>query len=106
MNDMTPMEDLRPDRNHDGPLKVSRRGFLSGTAALVLSVTVPVGRARAQADAALRFQVIARETKSGIDFAVDATSQGDETTAGGRQILTLWRSNHHPTPLLLGHRRL
>ena len=49
MNDMTPIENLRADRNHDGPLNVSRRGFLGGAVALVLSVTVPVGRVRAQA---------------------------------------------------------
>ncbi|GLS28370.1 isoquinoline 1-oxidoreductase, beta subunit [Mesorhizobium albiziae] len=52
MNDMTPIRD-RSTRSEDGPLNVSRRGFLGGAAALVLSVTIPVRRARAQATAAV-----------------------------------------------------
>ncbi|TKT81068.1 xanthine dehydrogenase family protein molybdopterin-binding subunit [Aquamicrobium sp. LC103] len=48
MNDMTPIRSGRPAQGEDGPLNVSRRGFLGGAAALVLSVTLPVGRARAQ----------------------------------------------------------
>lgn len=52
MNDMTPIRDRMSMRRDDGPLNVSRRGFLGGAAALVLSVTVPVGRARAKAAAA------------------------------------------------------
>jgi isoquinoline 1-oxidoreductase beta subunit len=53
MNDMTPIRDNRSTRGEDGPLNISRRGFLGGAAAFVLSVTVPVGRARAQAAAAV-----------------------------------------------------
>ncbi|MER8522142.1 xanthine dehydrogenase family protein molybdopterin-binding subunit [Mesorhizobium sp. M0644] len=49
MNDMTPIRDRSSTRREEGPLNISRRGFLGGAAALVLSVTVPVGRARAQA---------------------------------------------------------
>ncbi|UVC16029.1 xanthine dehydrogenase family protein molybdopterin-binding subunit [Mesorhizobium onobrychidis] len=49
MNDMTPIRDGRSTRGEDGPLNISRRGFLGAAATLVLSVTVPVGRARAQA---------------------------------------------------------
>jgi isoquinoline 1-oxidoreductase beta subunit len=48
MNDLTPIRH-RPTHGEDRPLNISRRGFLGGAAALVLSVTVPVGRARAQA---------------------------------------------------------
>ncbi|RWD45333.1 MAG: xanthine dehydrogenase family protein molybdopterin-binding subunit, partial [Mesorhizobium sp.] len=53
MNDMTLLRDRLSTGSEDGPLNVSRRGFLGGAAALVLSVTVPVGRARAQAAAAV-----------------------------------------------------
>lgn len=53
MNDMTLLRDRLSTGGEDGPLNVSRRGFLGGAAALVLSVTVPVGRARAQAAAAV-----------------------------------------------------
>ncbi|MBX3568695.1 MAG: xanthine dehydrogenase family protein molybdopterin-binding subunit [Rhizobiaceae bacterium] len=49
MNDMTPIRNIEADRSHDAPLNVSRRGFLGGAVALVLSVAVPLGRARAQA---------------------------------------------------------
>lgn len=49
MNDMTPIRDRWSTHGQDGPLNISRRGFLGGAAALVLSVTVPVGRVRAQA---------------------------------------------------------
>lgn len=51
MNDMTPVRSHRSTGNGDGPLNISRRGFLGSAAALVLSVTVPVGRARAQSAA-------------------------------------------------------
>ncbi|RWM85596.1 MAG: xanthine dehydrogenase family protein molybdopterin-binding subunit [Mesorhizobium sp.] len=51
MNDMTPVRNHRSTGSDDGPLNISRRGFLGGAAALILSVTVPVGRARAQAAA-------------------------------------------------------
>ncbi|TIP91902.1 MAG: xanthine dehydrogenase family protein molybdopterin-binding subunit [Mesorhizobium sp.] len=51
MNDMTPVRNHRSTGRDDGPLNISRRGFLGGAAALVLSVTVPVGRVRAQAAA-------------------------------------------------------
>jgi isoquinoline 1-oxidoreductase beta subunit len=53
MNDVTPIRDGRSTRGEDGPLNVSRRGFLGGAAALVLSVAVPIGQARAQAAAAV-----------------------------------------------------
>jgi isoquinoline 1-oxidoreductase beta subunit len=48
MNDMTSIRH-QPTHGEDRRLDISRRGFLGGAAALVLSVTVPVGRARAQA---------------------------------------------------------
>jgi len=44
------MKDLTPDPNR--PINVSRRGFLAGTGALVLSVSLPTGTVRAQGDAA------------------------------------------------------
>ncbi|WP_306151286.1 molybdopterin cofactor-binding domain-containing protein [Roseovarius sp. MMSF_3281] len=44
------MKDLTPDPNR--PLNVSRRGFLAGTGALVLSVSLPTRNARAQGEAA------------------------------------------------------
>ncbi|WP_412505721.1 molybdopterin cofactor-binding domain-containing protein [Roseovarius sp. SYSU LYC5161] len=44
------MKDQTPDPNR--PLNVSRRGFLAGTGALVLSVGLPTRNARAQGDAA------------------------------------------------------
>src|SRR5687767_15126257 len=46
---MTSVRNPRSTGSEDGPFNVSRRGFLGGAAALVLSATVPVGRARAQA---------------------------------------------------------
>ncbi|TIR42308.1 MAG: twin-arginine translocation signal domain-containing protein, partial [Mesorhizobium sp.] len=39
MNDMTPVRNHRSTGRDDGPLNISRRGFLGGAAALVLSVT-------------------------------------------------------------------
>ncbi|BCH26002.1 xanthine dehydrogenase family protein molybdopterin-binding subunit [Mesorhizobium sp. L-8-3] len=51
MNNMTLIGNRWSTPREDGPLNISRRGFLGAAAALVLSVTVPVGRARAQAAA-------------------------------------------------------
>ncbi len=53
MNDMTPIREPWSTRSEDRPLNISRRGFLGGAAALILSVTVPVGRVRAQAATAV-----------------------------------------------------
>ncbi|SJM29874.1 xanthine dehydrogenase family protein molybdopterin-binding subunit [Mesorhizobium delmotii] len=53
MNDMTPSRNHWSTGSEDGPLNISRRSFLGGAAALVLSVTVPVGSARAQAAASI-----------------------------------------------------
>jgi isoquinoline 1-oxidoreductase subunit beta len=50
MNDLTPIVAGHTEDQQSKPLNMSRRGFLGAAAgALVLSVTVPAGRARAQA---------------------------------------------------------
>ncbi|WP_049730999.1 xanthine dehydrogenase family protein molybdopterin-binding subunit [Rhizobium ecuadorense] len=52
MNEMTTTEFGATARPTDGPLNLSRRGFLGATAgALILGVNLPAGRARAQAAA-------------------------------------------------------
>ncbi|WEX89618.1 xanthine dehydrogenase family protein molybdopterin-binding subunit [Sinorhizobium garamanticum] len=53
MNDMTPIASEVVTSENGKPFKLSRRGFLGASlGALVLGVTLPVGRARAQAAAA------------------------------------------------------
>lgn len=51
VNDMAPITTISGTPHADRPLNISRRGFLGAAGALVLTVAVPVGPARAQATA-------------------------------------------------------